>query len=218
MSTVCRCGSIAQAPGHDGRFGAAVVYGTSRRGATGLRGIGFVGISANYCERLCSTGTAVESAPPSAIEQHEPHHAGRIGLVESSAEYLEIGQEAVHTRLTAVGQAVRAAVAELAGWRSVDPVDAQGAISALEPRAGQDVFEVRQRLIAEHGIVTTACALARAPRDDRADAARQPARRHVNRTTRRTRPCARGHLTVISPPAGNSSTTRSRGWLRCCGT
>lgn len=161
---------VAQALGHDAVApGAAVVYGTSRKWLTGPRGIGFVGISANYRERL-----RLDRVPPSmrpgappldAIEQHEAHHAGRIGLVESIAEYLEIGQEAVHTRLTAVGQAVRAAVAELAGWRSVDPVDAPGAISALEPRAGQDVFEVRQRLIAEHGIVTTACALARAPRE-----------------------------------------------------
>ena len=37
------------------------------------------------------------------------------------------------------------------------------AITAIEPVDGRDVFAVRQRLLDEHGILTTACSLARAP-------------------------------------------------------
>jgi pyridoxal 5-phosphate dependent beta-lyase len=39
------------------------------------------------------------------------------------------------------------------------------AITALRPAAGQDVRKVRARLIAEHGIVITASATGRAPRE-----------------------------------------------------
>jgi hercynylcysteine S-oxide lyase len=38
-------------------------------------------------------------------------------------------------------------------------------ITALRAANGQDVFETRERLLREHGIVTTAGAIARAPRE-----------------------------------------------------
>ncbi len=47
----------------------------------------------------------------------------------------------------------------------VGPGSPACAITALCPLAGQDMRETRARLIAEHGIVTTAAAVARAPRE-----------------------------------------------------
>jgi hercynylcysteine S-oxide lyase len=46
-----------------------------------------------------------------------------------------------------------------------DPVDAPSAIVGLRAAGGQDVTAVRTRLLAEHGIVTTACTVLRAPLD-----------------------------------------------------
>jgi pyridoxal 5-phosphate dependent beta-lyase len=59
----------------------------------------------------------------------------------------------------------REILGDVPGWAVVDPVDAPSAISALRPLEGQDVTETRLRLIAEHGIVTTAAQPARAPRE-----------------------------------------------------
>jgi pyridoxal 5-phosphate dependent beta-lyase len=46
-----------------------------------------------------------------------------------------------------------------------DPVDAPSAIVGLRAAAGQDVVAARGRLLDEHGIVTTACTVLRAPLD-----------------------------------------------------
>jgi pyridoxal 5-phosphate dependent beta-lyase len=45
------------------------------------------------------------------------------------------------------------------------PVTAGSAITALRARNGQDVPATRNRLLDEHGIVTTAGAVTRAPRE-----------------------------------------------------
>jgi pyridoxal 5-phosphate dependent beta-lyase len=47
----------------------------------------------------------------------------------------------------------------------VGPADGGSAISALRATAGQDVAAARARLLDQHGIVTTAAGVARAPRD-----------------------------------------------------
>lgn len=159
----------AQSVGHHAvPAGADVVYGTSRKWLAGPRGIGFLGIGADYCPRLRLDRVAPSMRPGAwpldAIETHEANYAGRVGLAIALGEY-RAAAAAIHERLTAVGRAVRAAVDELAGWRNVDPVSAPGAITAIEATAGQDVFTVRQRLLAEHGVVTTAGATARAPHD-----------------------------------------------------
>ena len=44
-------------------------------------------------------------------------------------------------------------------------MDAPSAIVALRAANGQDVTATRARLLAEHGIVTTACTVLRAPLD-----------------------------------------------------
>jgi pyridoxal 5-phosphate dependent beta-lyase len=57
----------------------------------------------------------------------------------------------------------RAAVADVPGWRVVEPSDEPTAITTLEPRNGADPQMVRAWLIAERGIVTTYAELQRAP-------------------------------------------------------
>lgn len=66
-------------------------------------------------------------------------------------------------RLAEVGRLSRQVLAEVDGWRVVEPVDQPTAITTLESTDGADPASVRSWLIAERGIVTTACELARAP-------------------------------------------------------
>ena len=68
-------------------------------------------------------------------------------------------------RLAAVGRQTREALADLPGWAVAGPAEASSAITALRATAGQDITEVRARLLDEYRIVTTACVVTRAPRD-----------------------------------------------------
>jgi pyridoxal 5-phosphate dependent beta-lyase len=65
--------------------------------------------------------------------------------------------------LAEVGRLTRAAMADVPGWRVVEPVDEPTAITTLAPTKGADPERVRAWLIAEPRIVTTACELQRAP-------------------------------------------------------
>jgi pyridoxal 5-phosphate dependent beta-lyase len=111
---------------------------------------------------------AAPGAPPvQLLESQEAHVAGRVGLSLAVREHLALDPPAVWARLREVGRATRVALADLPGWQVVDPVDAPGAITALKPAGGQDVAATRRRLINDHGIVTTAAAPARAPKEMR---------------------------------------------------
>jgi pyridoxal 5-phosphate dependent beta-lyase len=160
---------IAQAVGHvDTATGADALYGTSRKWLTGPRGVGVVAVAEASWNRLEVERVPMidAGAPPLAhVESHEAHVAGRIGLANAVREYLGAGPAAVHERLSAVGRATREAMGELDGWAVVGAVDAPGAITAIRPTAGQDVAATRSRLLADQHIVTTAGAIARAPRE-----------------------------------------------------
>ena len=96
----------------------------------------------------------------------EANVAAWVGLCTAVAEHLEAGPARVWDRLAAVGRQTReGAPAGLPGWAVADAVDAPSAIVALRATNGQDVAGIRARLLAEHGIVTTAGAVTRAPRD-----------------------------------------------------
>lgn len=56
-------------------------------------------------------------------------------------------------------------MAGVTGWRVVEPVDEPTAITTLEPTDGADPHKVRAWLIAERGVVTTACDARRAPNE-----------------------------------------------------
>ena len=68
-------------------------------------------------------------------------------------------------RLAEVGRQTRETLADLPGWAVPTRVGAGSAITALRATNGQDVPAARARLLDEHGIVTTAGAVPRAPRE-----------------------------------------------------
>ena len=160
---------VAQAVGHvDTETGADAVYGTSRKWLTGPRGVGFVAVAERHWETLDvlrPRALGDEHPPVRYLESHEAHVAGRVGLATAVREFLATGPTVVTARLAEVGRLAREVLAEVPGWALVDPPDVPSAISALRPTAGQDVALERARLIAEHGILTTAEAIARAPLD-----------------------------------------------------
>jgi hercynylcysteine S-oxide lyase len=161
----------AQALGHVGAVsGADVIYSTSRKWLAGPRGVGVLAVAAPWRDklRLAPSGLDLSSYPADAspmlfIEAGEAHVAGRIGLANAVREYLDAGPADVRSRLVFVGRLTRAVLADLPGWDIVGDGDA--AITTLRPLDGQDVPSVRARLLAEHGIVTTAAHPSRAPRD-----------------------------------------------------
>ena len=161
----------AQALGHvDTATGADAVYSTSRKWLAGPRGVGMLGIARSWWDKLVvpMPALALPDVPVVALlESHEAHIAGRVGLSLAVQEHLELGPAAVWRRLHDVGRACRAALSDLPGWQVVDPVDAAGAITALRPTDGQELAATRSRLIADHGIATTAARPARAPREMR---------------------------------------------------
>lgn len=175
VAAVCRDAGVplwvdvAQALGHGAvAVGADLAYGTSRKWLTGPRGVGFLAVAPSYREHVRLDGPTAPRpgfGPLDGLESHEAHVAGRIGLATAVAAVRAIGTAAIGARLDEVGRMTRGRLAEVPGWELTDAVDAPGAITAVAPTGGQDVFAVRSRLLDEHGILTTPCATVRAPLD-----------------------------------------------------
>jgi pyridoxal 5-phosphate dependent beta-lyase len=161
---------VAQALGHtDTACGADVLYGTSRKWLTGPRGVGMLAVAQEHWDKLQVRASpmdlaAMPDAPPVRfLESHEAHVPGRVGLCGTLREYLAAGPQRVWARLAEVGSLTREALRGLPGWAVLDPAGAPSAITALRATAGQDVRATRGWLLAEHGIVTTAAGVQRAP-------------------------------------------------------
>jgi pyridoxal 5-phosphate dependent beta-lyase len=179
VAAVCQAAGVplwvdaAQALGHvETATGADVLYATSRKWLAGPRGVGVAAVSERYWHVLRVQASALTraSAPPGSsrvrlLESHDANVAGRIGLCTAVREYLDTGPEIVWARLAEVGALTRAALADLPGWDLLRAAGDSCAITALRPAAGQDVAEVRARLLAEHGILVTAEGTTRAPDD-----------------------------------------------------
>ena len=163
----------AQALGHvDTACGADAIYATSRKWLTGPRGVGLLGVTEPWWDRLTvSTPRLYRAAQPAGtsplrlLSITEANVAAWIGLCTAVGEYLETGPSRIWARLAEVGRQAREALADLPGWAVADPVDAPSAIVALRAARGQDVAAARARLLDEHGIVTTAGTVLRAPLD-----------------------------------------------------
>lgn len=159
----------AQALGHvDAASGADAIYSTSRKWLTGPRGVGMVGVKEAWWDKLAVRvpAMAVSGTPVvRLLESQEAHIAGRVGLSLAVHEHLDLGPEAVRGRLREVGRTTRESLDGVRGWEVVDPRETPSAITALRPTDGQDLASTRDRLISEHGIVTTVAAVARAPRE-----------------------------------------------------
>ena len=139
----------------DCAVGADVLYTSSRKWMAGPRGVGALVVAPEVFGRL------VPRWMP--LEFHEANIAARLGYSLALGEHLAAGPAAVRARLAEVGALTRTVLGAVPGWQVVEPVDEPTAITTLRPVHGAQPAVVRERLIAEHGIVTTACEVVRAP-------------------------------------------------------
>ncbi len=158
----------AQALGHlDCAVGASAVYSSSRKWLAGPRGVGVLAITPALAERLQPRLPPPEWGLPLSVLQRLDHGeanlAARIGCSVAVGEHLAAGPANVRDRLATVGRLTRSAVADVEGWRVIEPLDEPTAITTLEPVGGADPQRVRAWLIAERGIVTTYAEMLRAP-------------------------------------------------------
>ncbi|HEY3734617.1 MAG TPA: aminotransferase class V-fold PLP-dependent enzyme [Streptosporangiaceae bacterium] len=179
VAALCRAAGVplwvdvAQALGHvDTATGADVLYATSRKWLTGPRGVGLLAISDRWWDTLQIHASPLDlgelpegAARVQLLESREANVAGRVGLCTAVREYLDAGPAQVQRRLAEVGALAREVLGGLPGWAVHDTGAPAAAITALRPTAGQDVREVRARLLSDHLILTTAEGLARAPRE-----------------------------------------------------
>ncbi|HEY1916464.1 MAG TPA: aminotransferase class V-fold PLP-dependent enzyme [Streptosporangiaceae bacterium] len=178
-AAMCRAAGVplwvdaAQALGHvDTALGADVLYATSRKWLAGPRGVGLLAVSDRYWDTLRPRSSALSRASVPAgssavrlLESHDANVAGRVGLCTAVREYLDTGPQLIWRRLSEIGALTREALAGLPGWDLLSSGGDVCAITALRPTAGQDVTEVRARLLAGHDILVTAEGTARAPHD-----------------------------------------------------
>ena len=176
-AALCRAAGVplwvdaAQALGHvDTATGADVQYATSRKWLTGPRGVGLLAVSDRWWDTLqirtspLALASAPDGTPPvRLLESHEANVPGRVGLATAVQEFTDAGPERVWSRLVEVGSLTRESLTGLPGWEVLPAGGVSSAITALRPTAGQDVRDIRSRLLAGHGIVTTAGEPARAP-------------------------------------------------------
>ncbi|WP_341926929.1 aminotransferase class V-fold PLP-dependent enzyme [Nocardioides psychrotolerans] len=155
----------AQTIGHrESAAGVAAAYATSRKWLRGPRGVGMLAVAAEHWERLQAPPQRKHpgAGPLRLLESGESNVAGRVGLAAAVRSYVAAGPRLVEEDLDRVGERTREHLADVPGW-SVLP--GRGAITALRPLDGQDVTDVRRRLLDQHGILTTASLPWRAPWD-----------------------------------------------------
>ena len=158
----------AQALGHiDCVVGANAIYASSRKWIAGPRGVGMLAIQPALAERLRPRLPPPEWDLPFTVmerlEHGEANLAARIGLSVALGEFLAAGPENIRAALAELGRLTRTTLADVDGWRVVEPVDEPTAITTLAATNGADPQQVRAWLIAERGIVTTCAEVQRAP-------------------------------------------------------
>jgi pyridoxal 5-phosphate dependent beta-lyase len=158
----------AQALGHlDCAVTPAAIYSSSRKWIAGPRGVGMLAIHPELAARLRPRLPPPEWNLPipvlQSLEHGEANVAARVGYSVALGEHLAIGPEQVRQGLARIGRMTRTALADVRGWRVVEPVDEPTAITTLAPTDGADPQRVRDWLIAERAIVTTYAEVQRAP-------------------------------------------------------
>jgi pyridoxal 5-phosphate dependent beta-lyase len=139
------------------------VYSSSRKWLAGPRGVGVLAVRPALADLLQSPEWAGSLSALQCLELGEANIAARVGFSVAVGQHLAAGPEAVRQRLAGLGRLTREMLADVPGWRVVEPDDEPTAITTLAPTDGADPVQVRARLIAEHGIVTTAAGVERAP-------------------------------------------------------
>lgn len=158
----------AQALGQiDCAVGADAIYSSSRKWMAGPRGVGAVAVAPGLMRqlrpRLPPSGW-VDSLPMAQrLELGEANIAARVGFSVALGEYIAAGPEMVRARLAELGVVTRRLLAEIPGWRVVEPIAELSAITTLAPLGDADPTAVRAWLIGERRIITTAAGVERAP-------------------------------------------------------
>ena len=174
MADVCRGLGVplvvdgAQALGHlDCAVGAAAIYSSSRKWLAGPRGVGMLAIHPELAQRLRPRLPPPDWGLPIPVLQRLDHGeanvAARVGYSVALGEHLAAGPKQIRDSLARVGEMTRTALADVKGWRVVEPVGEPTAITTLAPTDGADPQRVRAWLIAERAIVTTSAEVQRAP-------------------------------------------------------
>jgi hercynylcysteine S-oxide lyase len=174
LAAVCRDLGVplvvdgAQALGHlDCAVGASAIYSSSRKWMAGPRGVGILAIRPDLAQRLRPRLPPPEWGLPLSVMERldlgEANVAARVGYSVALGEHLSTGPEQIRAGLAQLGRLTREALAEVSGWRVVEPLDEPTAITTLAPVDGADPEKVRAWLIAERGIVTTYAEVQRAP-------------------------------------------------------
>ena len=158
----------AQALGHiDCVVEADAIYASSRKWLAGPRGVGVLAVrpalAATLRPRLPPPEWELPIPVMTALAEGEANVAARVGLSVALGDHLAAGPAVVRARLAELGPLTRAALAEVRGWRVVEPLEEPTAITTLAATDGADPKKVRSWLIAERGIVTTYAEVARAP-------------------------------------------------------
>ncbi len=158
----------AQALGQiDCAVGADAVYASSRKWLAGPRGVGVLALRPLLMQRLQPRLPPKEWVGSLSVAERfelgEANVAARVGFSVAIGEHVAAGPAAVRARLAEVGRVSRIALADVPGWRVVEAADEPSAITTLAPVGGADPQQVRDWLIAERRIVTTAVVPARAP-------------------------------------------------------
>jgi pyridoxal 5-phosphate dependent beta-lyase len=97
------------------------------------------------------------------LELGEANVAARVGFSVALGEHVASGPAAVRIRLAELGRISRTVLADVRGWRVVESVDEQSAITTLAPVDGADPEKIRAWLIAERRILTSSAGVERAP-------------------------------------------------------
>jgi hercynylcysteine S-oxide lyase len=142
---------------------ADAVYSSSRKWTAGPRGVGVLAVRPALADLLQSPPWAGSMSALQCLEFGEANVAARVGFSVALGQHFAAGPQAVRQRLAALGNQARTMLAAVPGWRVVEPEDEPTAITTLAPTDGADPVQVRTRLIDEHGIVTTAAGIERAP-------------------------------------------------------
>ena len=142
---------------------ADAIYFSSRKWLAGPRGVGILAVRPALADLLKSPPWAESLSALACLELGEANIAARVGFSIAVGEYLAAGPSSVRQTLVELGRTSRAMLADVPGWRVVEPPDEPTAITTLAPTGGADPANVRARLIAEHRIVTTAAGVERAP-------------------------------------------------------